>query len=471
MSKFHSTISRRDFMKGLGIAGAGLGTVAASMPTFRDLDELVSSESGVRDINPWWAKELDFEELTTPVDWSVYQPYDDVKYPTPALFGGSTGPMSPEMIAARNQRHLDGIIQMIPGSTLRDLALDGATGGNYGSCPWDGPGVTTPESRGASGPWEGTPEDNLQMMRAAGRFYGTPKVGGIVINEHMERLFDKNAVVWEDIDEPYEDENGKKHLPQSCRYIITWMVKQNAVFSSYMLRNDESDPWYGKCFRQGKAAENIAYTHGPQIRFYMNKFVKGLGYKALKPNASSNVQFGVFSGLTEMGRTSHSTSSEYGCAQRYQDFIVTDMPIAPTKPVDGGVVAFCKTCMKCGKMCPSNSISLEKEPSYDVVDPGNNPGVKHWALNWTTCHEWGAPWDCVNCQNVCPFNHLPNGSIHDAVRATAGVTTLFNGFFSAMDDVMGYGNQKSDEERRDWWYRDLKDSRFDNLLGFGERSW
>ncbi|MEN8494468.1 twin-arginine translocation signal domain-containing protein, partial [Dehalococcoides sp. THU3] len=29
MKKFHSTLSRRDFMKSLGVVGAGLGTMSA----------------------------------------------------------------------------------------------------------------------------------------------------------------------------------------------------------------------------------------------------------------------------------------------------------------------------------------------------------------------------------------------------------------------------------------------------------
>ncbi len=38
MSKFHHTVTRRDFMKGLGLAGAGLGAAAATAPVFHDLD-------------------------------------------------------------------------------------------------------------------------------------------------------------------------------------------------------------------------------------------------------------------------------------------------------------------------------------------------------------------------------------------------------------------------------------------------
>jgi hypothetical protein len=37
MSKFHSIVSRRDFMKVLGIAGAGLGATAATAPVFHDV--------------------------------------------------------------------------------------------------------------------------------------------------------------------------------------------------------------------------------------------------------------------------------------------------------------------------------------------------------------------------------------------------------------------------------------------------
>lgn len=40
MHSFHSTVSRRDFMKTLGLAGAGVGAAAATFPVFHDLDEL-----------------------------------------------------------------------------------------------------------------------------------------------------------------------------------------------------------------------------------------------------------------------------------------------------------------------------------------------------------------------------------------------------------------------------------------------
>ncbi|WP_238582986.1 twin-arginine translocation signal domain-containing protein [Dehalococcoides mccartyi] len=63
MSKFHSMVSRRDFMKGLGMAGAGIGAVAASAPVFHDIDELIASDTAVQP-RPWWVKERPIDDPT-----------------------------------------------------------------------------------------------------------------------------------------------------------------------------------------------------------------------------------------------------------------------------------------------------------------------------------------------------------------------------------------------------------------------
>ena len=68
MSKFHSTVSRRDFMKGLGLAGAGLGAAVATTPVFHDLDELISSAND-RLNNPWWVK--DVAKPPMEIDWGL----------------------------------------------------------------------------------------------------------------------------------------------------------------------------------------------------------------------------------------------------------------------------------------------------------------------------------------------------------------------------------------------------------------
>lgn len=465
MSGFHSTVSRRDFMKGLGLAG--VGGAALALPTFKDIEDLTSAVPSNQN-NKWWVKERDYENITSPVDWSVWKSYDPKTHPMPAM--AVTGPISPKLSAARAERHKQGILNNWPGSTLRDLALDGATGGNAPSIPWDSNNATSPESRGATGPWQGSPEDNLQTCRAAGHFYGSPKVGAIEINDHMKRLFNTD-VVWEDISVATQDANKVYHIPNKCKWILVWITKQNYYMNTLALRNDPNDPWKNTVFRQGKAGENQAYSHGPQIRNQITKFIKGLGYQALKPSASQNVAFGVFSGLVEQGRANHACSPDYGNMIRYCDFAITDMPLAPSKPIDAGVVTFCQSCKRCAESCPSNALSLDTEQTWDTVDTGNNAGHKCWPMNWTKCNDFGGPFDCINCQTICPFNHPVDAVIHPIVRATAATTSIFNNFFAEMDKIVGYGKQRSDDEHLGWWNRKLNTWEYDSLLGFGNKDW
>ena len=72
MSTFHSTVSRREFMKALGLSTAGLSAVAVSAPVFHDLDELMSSEASPK--KPWWVRTVD--KPTAEVDWDVTKRYD-----------------------------------------------------------------------------------------------------------------------------------------------------------------------------------------------------------------------------------------------------------------------------------------------------------------------------------------------------------------------------------------------------------
>ncbi|ACZ61272.1 reductive dehalogenase [Dehalococcoides mccartyi] len=470
MTNYHSSVSRRDFMKAMGLVGAGMGAATAVTPAFRDLDELTAS-TDLSVYKKWWIKENDFGQLTTEVDWKVFNSFDTAKHPMPVMFGPTAnGAMSAKNLANRKKRQTDGMLNKWPGSTLRDLALDGATGGNYPSIPWNGPNVSTPEGRGVPR-WEGTPEDNTIMCKAASHFYGAPRCGAIEVDDKVKKFFN-TSVVWEDTDTAYTTSDGKQHVPNKCKWILTWLTKQNHAMNKYTLRNNPDDPWYNTVFRQGKAGENQAYSHAPQIQYQVMGFLKGLGYQAIKATASGNTQFGVWSGLCESGRTTYALSPDYGLMVRYIDFCITDLPLAPTKPINAGLSVFCKNCMTCAKVCPSNTISLEKEPSWDTKDPGNNPGLKTWYLNWTTCAEYGGPFDCVNCQTVCPFSHDNDKSaIHNIIRGTVGTTHLFDGFFANMEKFWGYNTQLSDQVHTDWWYRDLETWEHDTLLGFGTKGW
>ena len=75
MQKFHSTVSRRDFMKFMGITAAGLGAAGLVAPVFHDLDEMAASTKGTQR-RPWYVKEREFYNPTTEIDWSVMKRRD-----------------------------------------------------------------------------------------------------------------------------------------------------------------------------------------------------------------------------------------------------------------------------------------------------------------------------------------------------------------------------------------------------------
>lgn len=72
MSRFHSTMSRRDFMKVLGLNSAGVGGAVLASPAFNDLDDVVSQGNVSR---PWWARTVDTP--TPEVDWNQMKKFSE----------------------------------------------------------------------------------------------------------------------------------------------------------------------------------------------------------------------------------------------------------------------------------------------------------------------------------------------------------------------------------------------------------
>jgi hypothetical protein len=81
MSKYHSTLSRREFLKALGFGGAGLAAAAVAPPVFHDLDEVISSPQATMK-RPSWVKEVD--KPTIDIDWGIMNRFTDYE----VMWGG-----------------------------------------------------------------------------------------------------------------------------------------------------------------------------------------------------------------------------------------------------------------------------------------------------------------------------------------------------------------------------------------------
>jgi reductive dehalogenase len=173
--------------------------------------------------------------------------------------------------------------------------------------------------------------------------------------------------------------------------------------------------------------------------------------------------FAVMSGIGELSRLNRVITPEYGPMVRIFR-LITNLPLAPTKPISAGIMRFCKTCKKCATLCPSGTLSLDTEPSWEVKGPWSAPGHKTWYEDSTKCMAYWikATSSCSTCFSVCPFSKKNKSFMHHFVESTISRTTLFNSLFTKMDGLLDYDIPKDPES---WWYLNMPPYGIDGLEG------
>lgn len=490
MSKFHSTVSRRDFMKGLGLAGAGLGVAAAAAPVFHDLDELTSSPTAEAK-RPWWVKKVD--EPTVEIDWNLLKRYDNrlqtqVAWVN-AQYAGKDAWLAMRVKAAEFATQSLGT----KGSTIRDIALASGSNsdihGDYGASAanklFAGPQkAKTPEQVGLP-KWSGTPEESTRIMRAAASFLGAARIGiselgaggskerNLVYTYYRgdggaDSYIDKwpppltacRKIVMEDVDPGYDD-GQIVHVPNKPLWKISVMVPMAKEAWRTAMPDHLSSV--------ASAANTSRYRLYNTVKLCLQDFLRGLGYmgygtdesgRQLVPSQAS----AVLGGTAEMGRHSEACiDPEYGANMGYWT-LVTDLPLAPDKPIDAGIFRFCHTCKRCATYCPSGAISMDDEPTWEIPSGGvngvkgetplykvpnmsQNPGKKLFWSDQHNCVLWRNVYGCRICRPICTFNVNYASMAHTIAKTTVSTTPLFNGFLWKMSDVFGFGLKDSDE----WW--------------------
>jgi len=486
MGKTHSTISRRDFMKALGLGAAGVGAVT---PLFADLDDMMSSghEQTVKFKRAWYVKEREIGNPTTDTDWSAVQGHvnnyilnstNGSRYVFSAA--GVTdinGECARQQLAANEAEH--------PGFKTRDWAMNAGTNGRL-TFLWS---LDSANYSGTAGlkKYIGSPEENSHMLRAAATFFGASSVGFAVLEGDEKKICNTvhsegRPFVWEDVAHAYDD-TSKIVVPNNRTLYAIAIGEQ---MSKELWRHNNGKYGSGN-LRQ--TANFDRYRRWSFVYRSMQDFLNFLGYEAFGyPNHQARGFLpaggdGILAGLCEGGRSSNTfISPEHGMIQGYFS-LVTDLPLAPTKPIDAGIRRFCKTCGKCAEACPAGAISKEKEPTYDLFDPslyqyqnvGDDktvrfvaPGKKNWVWDAPACWRNAnvfAPrnFGCSNCMGTCTFNTNSGAGIHDFVKGTLATTSLFNGFFAKADSFYGFGLTE-DDKKEEWWDKNLPVSGFDSTV-------
>lgn len=456
-------LSRRDFLRtlGLGVGAAAVGIAAKPLGSDTALAINPSFEArhftdpAGRPQRPWWVKTVD--QPTIEIDWAKMKRYNEgykADLGTGTVRGGGfeayVGTARTEELNAKSAEILkDGILNNVPGYTLKDQALKVANDSGRAGMSFVGPQKgKTPEERGVP-KWTGTPEEGSRIIRAALRHMGAATVGFAELNDDTRKLVysfdpDGKELIFTDDAEPSETET-QRFIPNAAKSVIVYTVQM----SEETMRRSPTP--------LGQQTTGLAYKRHTVIQASMQEFLRSMGYMGMG-SASINAlaiapAFGVLAGLGEMSRLNRMITPEFGPMVRCF-VLITDMPVAFDKPIDAGIMEFCKRCKKCAEACSTGALSFEDDPTWETRGPWNNPGHKAYFEDSTKCmtywKEVGT--NCGICFSVCPFSKKDKAWIHDWVKAGASTAPFMDGFFRSMDDALGYGAQKDCEE---WWTLDL----------------
>jgi epoxyqueuosine reductase len=422
----------------LGLGSAGIGAAAMIPPGFRDLDEVISSPKAVWQ-RPSFVKEVN--KPTIEIDWAALKRYD---YRNTVFATGFAKALGAETVATLGQVGPANAVKWIkdgkPGYSLKDYAIKTATS-SYAFDPHSFLGykrAPTPDKLGVP-KWEGTPEEAARMVRTVMRMLGADDVGYLELNtDNTEKLLyaydaDQKRLDVKDVTEG-EEKDDYRVLPKSARWVIIYTMKMSFELTRRLPSFSAEPTVY------------MPYAMGPWLQDRFQEFVRVLGYNCYgeaRPNSlGTSVGMGVMAGLGEYSRIEHLITPTRGLSQRVFKMI-TDLPIAPTSPIDTGVMNFCRVCKKCAELCPAKSITLSTEPSWEVPGTFKNPGVKGWFREEPRCltywRETGT--GCGYCLGLCPMNRPQTSSYFSNMRSVVSTTKAMNKTFRKMDDLLNWGSR------------------------------
>lgn len=444
------SLTRREFMKELG----KLGAVASLAPVVAFGEQASTKAAGIQ--RPGFIKELDFGKPTTEIDWDMLLPMSERERTTRrSLSKYLSQDRMDSMSELRKANTTKWRNENKPGYTVKDYAFKEGCGSGASSLSFIGPqGADTPEDLDAA-KYEGSPEEALQVLTAAMRHFGAATVGVTLLDDNTEKLIysqdpDGKYLFVKDIDEPVETDD-ERHIPKKARWVVSYTVQM-------------SEETMTACPTPlGSATTSLTYRRGRNVQARTQEFLRGLGYMGLGESSTNALAiapaFGVLAGLGELSRYNRLITPEYGSMVRVFK-IITDLPLAPTKPIDAGLLNFCKTCMKCADHCPSKALSFEKEPYWEVIGGWNNAGHKAWFEDSVKCrnywYECGT--NCGICFAVCPFASNNLASYNDLRNRLAGTVPALNATLVKIDDILHtpfteFGKPQKDPEA--WWTADL----------------
>ena len=395
---------RRALLTAAGLIAAG-GVPAA-------ISALGGKPSGSRQ-RAWWVKAVDRPTMGQKTSQFKRFSGDNIFVIYQQLKAQRDGAGSFEAEQAAKAKRLAGWMrQSKPGFRLPDHQLsEGAwtlmksTEAGSGLLSWTRIAVNTPAELGVAR-HVASPEEMAKTVKAAARLYGAGLVGIAPMNESYVNLKQgKKDIVFEDAEVPAVTDK-KFVIPRRMRWVVSIAIPMDLDLLS---RAPTS---------LGDAATGLGYSHSAFTVASLAEFIRGLGYQAIPSvnDTALSVPFAVEAGIGELSRLNKLVTPEFGPAVRLCK-VFTDLPMACDKPVDFGLVEFCKKCKKCAEACPAGALSFDDEPSFKTRGPWNNPGHKAWFEDSYRCFSY---WrkvgnGCAICLASCPYTKATFARTRDHV--------------------------------------------------------
>ncbi|MDR1320174.1 MAG: reductive dehalogenase [Gracilibacteraceae bacterium] len=186
------------------------------------------------------------------------------------------------------------------------------------------------------------------------------------------------------------------------------------------------------------------------ISVILADYIRKLGYNARAHHftnyAAVMPPLTIAAGLGELSRTGDCTVHPRLGFRHKVAAVTTDMPLVPDKPIDFGLLDFCRVCAKCAENCPSEAITFDR----DMVEYN---GYLRWNSDFRKCTEFRVTnsegSSCGRCMKVCPWNSKEDSWFHTAGTWIGSKGEASASLLKNIDDIFGYGDEQI--EKYHWW--------------------
>ncbi len=300
--------------------------------------------------------------------------------------------------------------------------------------------------------WTCQPTKTAAIIKHMARTFGADDVGVALLDRRWVYARYYDTTVKESFPIRFNDESGYARyqrpglaedkslvIPSGMRYVIVFIHEMDSSGIATAPRLTHMAATY-------KAYSEISY-----VTMAMAEFIRALGYQAIPSSNDTalNIPLAIDAGLGELSRNAKLIHPVFGPRCRISK-IITDLPLDPDSPISFGVTAFCDTCKKCAKTCPSRAIPAGGR-SWQPAGDFSSTGVLRWQVDHARCRDYWvkAGTNCGICIHSCPYNK-PRGLGHKLVKSVIAALPWVNRFVVLADDLLGYGKTMSSEE---YWRR------------------